>query len=74
MMSEGKLAPDNRMRHEKRALSDVEKAQVLQVKDAGLAFLRLVDEIDTGHALREIALAKTKIEEAVMWAVKGITG
>jgi len=41
-----------------------------QVKDMGLA---LHDFIGGMGASRELSLAKTKVEEAVMWAVKHIT-
>jgi len=61
---------NNVMRHGYRVLSDKEKAQMQAVKDQGLAFWEFIDGIGGG---REIALAKTKIEEAVMWAVKHIT-
>ncbi len=40
------------------------------IKDAGLAFH---DQIAGLGSSREIPLAKTKVEEAVMWAVKHIT-
>ncbi len=43
---------------------------MVDIKDAGAAFLKLVDGIGPS---REMSLAKTKIEEAVMWAVKHIT-
>ena len=63
---------NNTVRHAYRVLSDAEKASMVAIKDAGLAFLTL---LDTACPLgREKALAKTKIEEAVMWAVKGLTG
>lgn len=61
---------NNVMRHAYRVLSDEEKAQMQAIKDAGLAFHDLVDGIGPS---REMSLAKTKIEEAVMWAVKHIT-
>lgn len=61
---------NNTMRHAYRVLSDHEKAQMQNIKDMGLAFHDLVDA--TGSS-REISIAKTKIEEAVMWAVKHIT-
>ena len=61
---------NNTMRHAYRVLSDEEKANMQAIKDAGLAFHELVDGIGQS---REISLAKTKIEEAVMWAVKHIT-
>lgn len=61
---------NNVIRHEYRVLSDEEKAQMKKIKDLGLDFLEYVDSIGQS---RELSLAKTKIEEAVMWAVKSIT-
>jgi hypothetical protein len=61
---------NNVMRHGYRVLSDEEKAQMQAVKDQGLAFWEFIDGIGGSP---ELALAKTKIEEAVMWAVKHIT-
>ena len=61
---------NNVMRHEYRVLSDDEKAQMRALKDAGLAFHELLDALGGS---RELSLAKTKIEEAVMWGVKHLT-
>ena len=61
---------NNVMRHEYRTLSEAETAYMKLLKDMGRAFLETCDEIG---ASREMSLAKTKIEEAVMWAVKHIT-
>lgn len=61
---------NNVMRHEYRVLGDIEKAQMKGLKDLGLEFVERCDSIGQS---REISLAKTKIEEAVMWAVKHIT-
>jgi hypothetical protein len=58
---------NNTMRHQYRVLSDEEKAQMQQIKDLGLEFHGLVESFGQS---RELSLAKTKIEEAVMWAVK----
>jgi hypothetical protein len=62
---------NNTMRHQYRVLSDAEKAAMLHIKDLGLEFVTLIAK--TVPIGREASLAKTKIEEAVMWAVKGIT-
>jgi len=43
---------------------------MVAIKDKGLEFHELVSGIGNS---REISIAKTKIEEAVMWAVKHIT-
>ena len=61
---------NNVMRHEYRVLTDVEKAAMKEIKDLGLALHNLIDRIGSS---REVSLAKTKVEEAVMWAVKHIT-
>ncbi len=58
------------VRHNYRVLSDVEKAQMVALKNAGQTFLDLCDEVGSG---REMALAKTNAEQAVMWAVKHVT-
>ena len=60
----------NVMRHQYRALTEDQKADMEAVKDAGLALHSLLDQLGSS---REFALAKTKVEEAVMWAVKAIT-
>lgn len=61
---------NNAVRHQYRVLSDAEKQQMLEIKDLGASFLAKIDEIGQS---REMSLAKTKVEEAVMWAVKHIT-
>lgn len=61
---------NNTMRHQYRVLNDEEKAQMLTIKDMGAGFLTYLEHLP---ASREISLAKTKLEEAVMWAVKSIT-
>ena len=63
---------NNSVRHQYyRVLSDAEKANMVTVKDKGLDFLELVSGLGNS---RELSIAKTKIEEAVMWAVKHVTG
>ncbi|NTE87209.1 DUF7681 family protein [Agrobacterium rubi] len=61
---------NNTMRHKYRVLNDEEKANMQAIKDAGLAFH---DQIASLGNSRELSIAKTKVEEAVMWAVKHIT-
>lgn len=61
---------NNTMRHAYRVLSDAEKEQMQAIKDKGLELHALIESIG---ASRELSLAKTKTEEAVMWAVKHIT-
>ena len=61
---------NNTMRHQYRVLSDIEKGQMTEIKNLGLRFDFYIDGLGSS---RELSLAKTKIEEAVMWAVKHIT-
>jgi len=61
---------NNTVRHQYRVLSQEEKDSMNAVKDAGLSMLILVSQLGSS---RELSLAQTRIEEAVMWAVKHIT-
>lgn len=61
---------NNVVRHQYRVLTDLEKAQMKQIKDVGLDFIEYMDKLGQS---RELSLAKTKMEEAVFWAVKSIT-
>lgn len=77
---------NNVMRHEYRVLSEEEKALMKRIKDLGREFHELVHSIrrrDTANSdvnplrtpvSRELSIAATRIEEAVMWAVKHVTG
>ncbi len=60
---------NNTMRHQYRVLDELEKAQMQAIKDKGLELHELIESIGQS---RELSLAKTKTEEAVMWAVKHI--
>jgi hypothetical protein len=62
---------NNAVRHQYRVLTDKEKEAMVKVKDLGAEFLSALDAYCS--QCRETSLAKTKVEEAVMWAVKGIT-
>lgn len=61
---------NNAVRHKYRVLSDAEKAQMVELKDLGAAFISKCDEVGQS---REMSLAKTNAEQAVMWAVKHVT-
>ncbi len=61
---------NNVMRHQYRVLSDAEKLAMQKIKDDGLAFHDFLSGLGNS---RELSIAKTKLEEAVMWAVKHIT-
>jgi hypothetical protein len=57
--------------------SDVEREHIEQIKDAAerLAFLIRIDTkgYKDGEQARQIALAMTNLEQAVVWAVKAYT-
>jgi hypothetical protein len=61
---------NNVMRHAYRVLTDDEKAAMQKIKDDGLALYTYVESLGVS---RELSVAKTKIEEAVMWSVKHLT-
>lgn len=61
---------NNAVRHAYRVLSDEEKENMIAIKDLGAQFIMRIDGM---QGSRELSLARTKIEEAVMWAVKHIT-
>jgi hypothetical protein len=61
---------NNAVRHTYRVLSDDEKRQMVELKDLGAAFIAKCQEIGGS---RELSLAITNAEQAVMWAVKHVT-
>ena len=61
---------NNAVRHTYRVLSDGEKAQMVALKDIGAAFIAKCQEVGGS---RELSLAITNAEQAVMWAVKHVT-
>ena len=67
----GERTVNNAVRHQYRVLSDAEKESMVWIKDQGLTMMEYIDA-NTPKG-REASIAKTKIEEAVMWAVRGLT-
>lgn len=81
-MSEEESKPADVFHPVYRELSKEEKELIAKVKEKASELYELfvlvqfpADEVVpiNGRSGREVALAKTKLEEAVMWAVKGIT-
>ena len=62
---------NNTFRQQYRKLTDLETMQVEEIKAKAEALLQAIDAPRPG---REMSLAKTRLEECVMWAIKGITG
>lgn len=67
---------NNVMRHNYRVLDTTEKLQMQLIKDEGLQLWTHIDKLNKSQTMapvQELEIAKTKIEEAVMWATKYIT-
>lgn len=70
---------NNAVRHQYRVLSEAEKAQMVEIKDLGAAFIAKLHEIGGTEpggdrfASRNLSLANTHAEDAVMRAVRHIT-
>ena len=62
---------NNAMRHEYRVLTEVEKKAMTAIKDTGLTLIRTIEL--TVRDGREQSIATERAEEAVMWAIKGLT-
>ena len=62
----------NPFRRTYRALLGSEEVAVHVIKDQAAGLYSSIDSHVKDDRMR--ALAKTKLEEAVMWAVKGVTG
>lgn len=58
------------LRREYRKLTPREQEQLRAIKDQGEVLLGLIAQTPPS---REASIARTKVEEAVMWAVKGLT-
>lgn len=58
------------MRAKTRELTAEQHSKIANIKAMGEAFVEL---LGTPPPNRELALARTKMEEAVMWATKGVT-
>jgi len=56
-----------------RELSPQEQAHVAQIKSQAESLYRTLVDTPNRYDCREMSLAKTKLEEAVMWAVKAVT-
>lgn len=68
---------NNAVRHTYRVLSDAEKQDMQEIKDIGAAFIAKLHEIGGTEgerfASRDLSLANTHAEDAVMRAVRHIT-
>lgn len=64
-------------RKEYRVLTDAEKAVVYSTKEKASDLFDFVNNhygsLPAGDVQRNLSLFKTKLEEAVMWAIKGMS-
>ena len=65
--------PINIFRQEYKELDSRTKQHVLDVKDKANELFHLFPKNGEKGVNREISLAITKLEETVMWAIKGMT-
>jgi len=68
----------NVFRKEYRTLGSLEQAHLEALKNKAQELYELIEAdpntlLPTVRTSREISLAKTKLEEAIMWAVKDVT-
>ena len=69
-----KRTVNNVMRREYKVLSDNDKIDMKHIKDLGLEMHDYLEGLQQEtEQSKELEIAKQKIEEAVMWAVKHIT-
>ena len=62
---------DDRFRKRYVKLDDIQKALISDIKDQAAELESLIDRIDKEYDVRCAYLAYSKLEEAIMWAVKG---
>lgn len=64
-------------RKEYKPLSDEQKAQMNAIKDKAVLVLDAMNEAvpdgERSERSRCMAIARTNLEQAIMWAVKGVT-
>lgn len=60
-------------RKEYKPLTEEQKAMMLRVKEQAEVLEQMFNEANTPDVGRLISLAKTSLEESIMWAVKAIT-
>jgi hypothetical protein len=58
------------VRADYRVLTEAERGRIVALKAAGAAFIALCREVGSS---REMSLAVTNVEQAVMWAVRHVT-
>jgi len=70
MQTDFRVEAEAAIRPEYKELSELAKAKVAEIKGLGVDLLTIFMEVGQS---RELSLAQTKLEEAIMWAVKHLT-
>jgi len=70
---ENEIKPTNIFRQEYKELSEADKKHINDTKDLASELWHSFPKDGERGANREIAVAITKLEECIMWAVKGMT-
>jgi len=63
----------NIFRQQYRDLTPNEKSRIERIKEKADALYAELQTVEKSDQTRELSLAKTKLEESVMWATKAIT-
>lgn len=66
------IKSDGKIHNKDRELSESQKTDIIFIKEFGEKFHHYIDVLHGDK--RSLALAKTKFEECMMWAVKGVSG
>lgn len=53
--------------------NDMQKALMNNIKDAAMELYDLMVQVEKKHDARCAHIARTRLEESVMWAIKGVT-
>ena len=64
-------APEDRFQKNFIPLNDIQKALVRDIKDQAAELETLINRVDAEFDVRCAYLSYARLEEAVMWAVKG---
>ncbi|MCG7916028.1 MAG: hypothetical protein JAY71_19355 [Candidatus Thiodiazotropha weberae] len=53
-------------------MNDYQKSLMQDIKDQATELMDLIDQVDQRYDVRSSHIAKRKLEECVMWAVRGL--
>ena len=56
-----------------RQLTDDQNQLIRDAKDQAYELMEIIEKAEKKYDIRSVRLAKTKLEEAVMWLTKGIS-